>query len=92
MPNLSSSDADPEYDPYQLIGKFQTFEVDRLIERLEAESVDFQIEIDNEAITNMNVGTAGCGGTFGTGAGVNFYVHENDLEKARRIFEEFNPK
>jgi hypothetical protein len=77
-------------DPYQLVGKFQTFEVDRLIERLEIANIDYQIEMNNESIIRMDPVTAASGGTFGSGAGVNFYVHENDLEKARPILDAFN--
>lgn len=86
------SDTSPSDDPYRLIGPFPTREIERVVERLESEEIDYQIEMDDTAIRRLDPLTAANGGTWGTGACVNLYIHQDDLEKGRSILTELYPE
>lgn len=83
---------DASDDDYQFIATFQTREVDRLIERLERDSVDYEIDMDDSQIRGMSPFQASVGGTYGTGVNVNLYVHEKDSERACQAIRELYPE
>lgn len=79
-------------EAYQFVATFQTREVDRLLERLERDTVDYEIDMDDSQIRGMSPFLASVGGTYGTGVNVNLYVHEKDVERACQIIRELYPE
>jgi hypothetical protein len=84
--------SDTTDDPYQFLATFQTREVDRLLERLEKDTVDYEIDMDDSQIRGLSPFQASMGGTYGTGVNVNLYVHEKDMERASQIIRELFPE
>jgi len=79
-------------DAYQFVATFQTREVERLLERLERDTVDYEIDMDDSQIRGMSPFLASMGGTYGTGVNVNLYVHTDDMDRARLIIRELYPE
>jgi hypothetical protein len=76
-------------DEFLEVGALQAFEARQILPRLEQQGIRFQIEIDHSAIHQMTPVQASFGGTWGNGAVVRLFVHEDDGVHAGKILREF---
>ena len=73
---------------YTLLGSFDLKDAKSVCALLESKQIDFEIEIDDQPIRNLSPWQAAYGGTYGSGAAANIYVHPDSMEQCEVILNE----
>jgi hypothetical protein len=85
-------DEKSQSEDFVSIGTFTVQECRKLLKELEDLGIPFDTVVDDSAIKKMDAATAGTGGTFGFGAGLEVFVHDSDKETAITIREKLGKK
>ena len=73
---------------YTFLGNFDLKGAKPICDLLELKQIDFELEIDDQAIRNMSPFQAAYGGTYGSGASANIYVKSDSIEACESILKE----
>ena len=73
---------------YTLLGSFDLKDAKSVCDLLESKQIDFEIEIDDQPIRNLSPWQAAYGGTYGSGATANIYVHPDSMEQCEGVLNE----
>jgi hypothetical protein len=82
---------DTNENEFVYVGDFPVHDAKRVIERFEAEHIEFEIEADDTEIQTMSVLQARRGGTFGLGAKIHLFVPKGSESAARKVIADLFP-
>ena len=73
---------------YSLLGNFDLKRAKAFCDLLDQKQIDFEIEIDDQAIKKLSPWQAAIGGTYGSGASVNIYVKTDAFDECEQNLKE----
>ena len=79
---------DEENDGFHLVGDLSPPEAKRFLEKLDAEGIPYEIEVDDSEVKNLLPWQARFGGTFGAGVRILVYVAEEHCLRAGKCHDE----